>query len=449
MLHTLGASSVIGLLREAGETELPDGHGGKKMFNTQTCWRLVVSALGVEILINNGFKPHRLFITDFTPVIRDVRQYVKIISIEDSGRIDATYCFNEPKRHMGIFNGVITGNCTEIVEYTDKDTTAVCNLASLGLPTYVKNGLFDYEKLEEITRLAVRNLNKVIDLNWYPTETSKSSNLKYRPIAIGIQGLADVYAMLGMEFGEGAINRSIFETIYYAAVSESVKLAKLLGAYEGFRGSPASEGKFQFDLWGATPTNRYNWETLRADMIKYGIRNSLLVGPMPTATTSQILGFNECFEPYTSNFYLRRTLAGEFVVVNKHLVKALVDLGLWDKDLKDQIIKNNGSVQDIECVPDHLKSVFKTAWEISPRTIIDLAAERGVYVCQSQSMNLFVDNPTNGKLSSIHMYAWKKGLKTGMYYLRTKPKAKAIQFTLDPNKYGKRTNDESCLMCSA
>ncbi len=339
--------------------------------------------------------------------------------------------------------------CTEIVEYTDKDTTAVCNLASIGLPTYVVGDRFDYTKLEEITRLAVRNLNKVIDLNWYPTETSRSSNLKYRPIAIGVQGLADVYAMLMMEFGEGTVNKSIFETIYYAAVSESVKLAKLLGAYEGFHGSPASEGKFQFDLWGVEPTDRYDWETLRDEMVRYGLRNSLLVGPMPTATTSQILGFNECFEPYTSNFYLRRTLAGEFVVVNKHLVSALVELGLWNKDLKDQIIKNNGSVQDIECIPDHLKRVFKTAWEISPRTIIDLAAERGVYVCQSQSMNLFVDNPTNGKLSSIHMYAWKKGLKTGMYYLRTKPKAKAIQFTLDPNKYGKRTNDESCLMCSA
>lgn len=339
--------------------------------------------------------------------------------------------------------------CTEIVEYTDADNTAVCNLASIGLPTFVENGEFNYEKLEEITRLAVRNLNNVIDVNWYPSENAKRSNMAYRPIAIGVQGLADVYAMLGLEFGYGDINRNIFETMYYAAVSESVRLAHSCGAYDGFKGSPASRGQFQFDLWGVEPTDRYDWETLRKNMMKYGLRNSLLVGPMPTATTSQILGFNECFEPFTSNFYLRRTLAGEFVVVNRHLVDRLIELGLWNKDTKNLIIKNNGSVQDIPEIPDELKCVFKTAWEISPRTIIDMAAERGVYVCQSQSMNLFVDAPTNSKLSSIHMYAWKKGLKTGMYYLRTKPKAKAIQFTLDPNVYGRRTNEEVCVSCSA
>lgn len=339
--------------------------------------------------------------------------------------------------------------CTEIIEHTDAENTAVCNLASLGLPSFVRDGEFDFEKLEEITRLAVRNLNTVIDINWYPTETARISNFKNRPVALGVQGLADVYAMLGLEFGCGDLNRNIFETIYYAAVSESVELAKKFGPYDTFRGSPASQGKLQFDLWNACPTLRYDWGVLKRDVIKYGMRNSLLVGPMPTATTSQILGFNECFEPFTSNFYLRRTLAGEFVVVNRYLLQELLSLGLWNKELKNTIIKNNGSIQDIPEIPDHVKRVYKTAWEISPRVIIDMAAERGPYICQSQSMNLFVDAPTNGKLSSIHMYAWRQGLKTGMYYLRTKPKAKAIQFTLDPSKYGRKTNTEECTMCSA
>jgi ribonucleoside-diphosphate reductase alpha chain len=339
--------------------------------------------------------------------------------------------------------------CTEIIEHTDADNTAVCNLASLGLPTFVRDGEFDFEKLEEITRLAVRNLNNVIDINWYPTDPAKNSNFKNRPVALGVQGLADVYAILGLEFGYGDLNRNIFETIYYAAVSESMELAKKFGPYQTFQGSPASKGKLQFDLWNVCPTLRYDWGGLKRDVVEHGMRNSLLVGPMPTATTSQILGFNECFEPFTSNFYLRRTLAGEFVVVNKYLMNELISLGVWTKELKNTIIKNNGSIQDIPDIPDHVKQVYRTVWEISPRLTIDMAAERGPYICQSQSMNLFVDAPTNGKLSSIHMYAWKHGLKTGMYYLRTKAKAKAIQFTLDPSKYGKKTNAEECTMCSA
>ncbi len=339
--------------------------------------------------------------------------------------------------------------CVEIVEHTDADNTAVCNLASIGLPAFVRNGEFDYIKLEEITRLAIRNLNNVIDVNWYPSENARRSNMRNRPVALGVQGLADVYAMLGLEFGYGDLNQKIFETIYYAAICESVYLAWEDGPYETFRGSPMAQGQFQFDLWGVQPTGRYDWNLLRNEMKTYGLRNSLLVGLMPTASTSQILGFNECFEPFTSNFYLRRTLAGEFVIVNKYLVEQLVTMGIWTKDLKNKIIRDGGSVQNIEEIPDDLKRVFKTAWEISPRVIIDMAAERGAYVCQSQSMNLFVDSPTNAKLSSIHMYAWKKGLKTGLYYLRTKAKAKAIQFTLDPNKYGKRTNAEECVMCSA
>ena len=362
-----------------------------------------------------------------------------IVMVQYTGRKSSTYCFTELIRHQGMFNGIITGQCTEILEYTDPDTTAVCNLASIGLPTFVEHGVFNYQKLEEITRLVTRNLNKVIDYTYYPVDTAKRSNLRYRPIGIGVQGLADVYAMLKLNYGEGTVNRDIFETIYYAAVSESVKLAQLCGAYEGFEGSPASRGEFQFDMWGVRPTDRYDWESLRADMMKYGLRNSLLVAPMPTATTSQMFGFNECFEPFTSNIYLRRTLAGEFVVVNKYLVEDLKELGLWTPSLRTQIIRDGGSIAGIEEIPEKIRARYKTTWEISPRLVIDLAKERGPYICQSQSMNIFVEGPTNAKLSSIHMYAWKSGLKTGMYYLRTRPRTKAIQFTVDP----------SCVMCSS
>lgn len=362
-----------------------------------------------------------------------------VVSVTDGNRVSATYCFTEPIRNAGMFNGILTGQCTEIIEHSDSDHTAVCNLASIGLPTYVNGTEFDYKKLEEVTRLVVRNLNKVIDVTHYPVETAKRSNMKLRPIGIGVQGLADVYAMLKMEFGSGTLNRDIFETIYYAAVSESIRLAQLLGPYDGFKGSPASEGIFQFDMWGVTPSDRYDWESLRKDMVKYGLRNSLLIAPMPTATTSQILGFNECFEPFTTNIYLRRTLAGEFVVVNKYLVRDLKELGLWTPGIRTKIIKDSGSIADIQEIPEDLRKIYRTAWEISSRVIIDMAKERGAYICQSQSMNLFVEAPTNAKLSSIHMYAWKSGLKTGMYYLRTRPKARAIQFTIEP----------TCVMCSA
>lgn len=359
--------------------------------------------------------------------------------VTDLQRVSPTYCFTEPLRHQGVFNGILTGQCTEIIEYTDSETTAVCNLASIGLPTFVHDGRFDYEKLEEITRLVTRNLNKVIDYTFYPVETAMHSNLKYRPIGIGVQGLADTYAMLKMNFGEGTLNRDIFETIYYAALSESMKLAQLCGKYEGFDGSPASMGQLQFDFWNVTPTDRYDWNALKADIQKYGLRNSLLVAPMPTATTSQMFGFNECFEPFTSNIYLRRTLAGEFVVVNKYLVQDLKDLGLWSPSMRTQIIRDGGSIANISEIPDHIRERYKTAWEISPKVTIDMARERGAYICQSQSMNIFVDGVTNAKLSSIHMYAWKSGLKTGMYYLRTRPRTKAIQFTVDP----------ACTMCSS
>lgn len=324
--------------------------------------------------------------------------------------------------------------CTEIIEYTAPDEVAVCNLASISLPRFIDGSNFDFKRLYEISKIITRNLNKVIDGNYYPLPEAENSNKRHRPVGIGVQGLADAFMLLRLPFEseEAAIlNRDIFETIYFGAMEASMELAKENGAYETFKGSPLSEGKFQFDLWNVTPTDRWNWDALRADVVKYGVRNSLLLAPMPTASTSQILGNNECFEPYTSNVYNRRVLSGEFAVVNKHLLKDLIALGLWDNKMKNRLIAENGSVQNIAEVPAELKEIYKTVWEIKQRSIIDMAADRGAYICQSQSLNLFVDQPNFAKLTSMHFHAWRKGLKTGMYYLRTKAAADAIKFTVD------------------
>lgn len=334
--------------------------------------------------------------------------------------------------------------CCEILEHTDKDETAVCNLASIALPKFVnrETGEFDYEELHRISKMVTRNLNQVIDKNFYPTDTAKRSNMRHRPIGIGVQGLADVFIMSREPFGSEKsreMNRLIFETIYHASLESSCELADKYGTYETFEGSPFSQGILQFDMWDAPKlSERYDWNAMR-ERVKKGTRNSLLLAPMPTASTSQILGNNECFEPYTQNIYLRRTLAGEFVVVNKHLVDDLKAVGLWSKEMKDLMIKANGSVQNIVDIPSELKELYKTVWEISQKVIIDMAADRGVFIDQSQSMNLFVESPTLSKLSSMHFYAWKKGLKTGMYYLRSKAKARPIQFSLEAD----------CAACSA
>ena len=352
---------------------------------------------------------------------------------------------NEKSNHKHIGTIKSSNLCTEILEYTDKDETAVCNLASIALPKYVdvEKKEFNHEELHRVTKMVTRNLNKVIDKNFYPTENGKRSNMRHRPIGIGVQGLADVFIMLRMSFGSEEsrkLNRDIFETIYHAALESSCELAEMYGTYETFKGSPFSQGILQFDMWDRDPkfSGRYDWNAMR-ELVKKGTRNSLLLAPMPTASTSQILGNNECFEPYTTNIYLRRTLAGEFVVVNKHLVNDLKERGLWSKEMKDLMVKANGSVQNIIDIPDDLKELYKTVWEMSQKTIIDMAADRGVYIDQSQSMNLFVESPTLSKLSSMHMYAWKTGLKTGMYYLRSKAKARPIQFSLEAE----------CAMCSA
>lgn len=324
--------------------------------------------------------------------------------------------------------------CTEIIEYTSPDEVAVCNLASLALPRFVIDGKFDHDKLFEVTYEVTRNLNKIIDNNYYPVIEAENSNRRHRPIGLGVQGLADVFILLRLPFESELaklLNRDIFETIYFASMRSSMELAKEQGAYETFQGSPLSKGIFQFDMWNVQPTNRWDWENLRREVIEHGVRNSLLVAPMPTASTSQILGNNECFEPYTSNIYSRRVLSGEFIIVNKHLLKDLVQLGLWNNDMKNRIITANGSIQHIDIIPSHIKELYKTVWEIRQRNLIDMAADRGAYICQSQSLNLFVDTPTTSKLTSMHFYAWKKGLKTGMYYLRTQAATQAVQFTIE------------------
>jgi ribonucleoside-diphosphate reductase alpha chain len=325
--------------------------------------------------------------------------------------------------------------CTEILEYTSKDEVAVCNLASLALPKYVIDGKFDHQRLFEVTYVATKNLNRIIDINYYPVEEARRSNMRHRPIGLGVQGLADVFIQLRMPYeSEEArgLNRDIFETIYFAAMTASMDQAKLHGAYETFPGSPVSKGIFQFDMWGVTPNSgRWDWETLKQEVKKHGVRNSLLVAPMPTASTSQILGNNECFEPYTTNIYTRRVLSGEFVVVNKHLLKDLIKLGMWNERMKNKLIEANGSVQNIQELPAHIKELYKTAWEIKQKAIIEMAADRGAYICQSQSLNIYMQDPNFGKLTSMHFYAWKKGLKTGMYYLRTKAAADAIKFTVE------------------
>jgi ribonucleoside-diphosphate reductase alpha chain len=364
--------------------------------------------------------------------------------------------------------------CTEIMEYTSDKEVAVCNLASLALSRYVINGIFDHQKLYEVTYQVTLNLNRIIDNNYYPVEEARYSNLRHRPIGLGVQGLADAFILLRLPFESDEakqLNKEIFETIYFAAMTASKDLAIKEGAYETFKGSPLSKGKFQFDLWDVKPdSGRWDWENLRLDVMNHGVRNSLLVSPMPTASTSQILGNNECFEPYTSNIYTRRVLSGEFIIVNKFLLRDLVNRGLWDNTMKDKIITANGSIQDIAEIPQELKDLYKTVWEIKMRNIIDMAADRGAYICQSQSLNLFINSPNASKLTSMHFYAWKKGLKTGMYYLRTQAASQAVKFTVE-NQGGKNMEpvipdhveqvadeipagpscsmDEGCVTCSA
>ena len=436
---------------------------------------------------------------------RNPRQ-VRVKSVVNFLRKDDTFCFTEHKRNAGVFNGMLTSQCSEIIEYSDEKETAVCNLASIALPSFVKvdsttkSAEFDYEKLHEVAKVVTYNLNRIIDVNFYPTEKTRRSNLRHRPIGIGVQGLADVFMMMDLPFSADKskqINRDIFETIYHAALEQSCEIAearfKLLeplaldddfsdrlhiddhvalkrhtnayeepllhtnyrGAYSSFVGSPASRGELQFDMWGVIPGDRYDWATLKTRIRAHGIRNSLLLAPMPTASTSQILGFNECIEPITSNIYNRRTIAGEFILANKYLMQDLLKLDMWTEKMKNNIIANNGSIQHLEQIPVEIREKYKTVWEIPMRQLIDMAADRGAFVCQSQSLNLWLEDPNYSNLTSMHFYSWSKGLKTGIYYLRRRARHQAQQFTIEPEKKdlgGKmeeETEDEICEMCSA
>jgi ribonucleotide reductase alpha subunit len=408
-----------------------------------------------------------------------------VTEVTDEGRTDDTYCFNEPENHAGVFNGVLAGNCSEIVEYSSPDETAVCNLASIALPSYVspKTRTFDFKKLREVVKVVIKNLNRVIDINFYPTPETKTSNMRHRPVGLGVQGLADVFALLRVPWESekaAELNQLIFEHIYFAAVESSCEIAQEEGPYSTFEGSPMSQGLFQYDLWNVTPLTSTEgriqwtgvseekdrtlpWADLKARVKAHGVRNSLLVAPMPTASTSQIMGFNEACETFTSNIYTRRTLAGEFVVINKYLMADLKKLDLWNEMMKQQIIARNGSVQGIDLIPESIQRLYKTSWEVKQKTIIDMAAARGAFICQSQSLNLFVADPNYAKLTSMHFYGWKRGLKTGVYYLRTRAPVMAQKFTIDPDlqkaaaksemerimRQNTNTGTEECLMCGS
>ena len=466
MLHTLGVSPVMDR-------------------STQS---LVLGDDCIKTLVEAGFECDLLDGVGWTHEGRGV-DAIRVTLVQEEDAPGDTFCFNEPLRHMGVFNGILAGNCIEIIQYSSPEETAVCNLASIGLPMFVNAGVFDFHKLHAVVKVITKNLNKVIDKNFYPVEKSRRSNMLHRPIGIGVQGLADTFATLRMPFESEqsrALNKDIFETIYFAALEASMEIAKrrheafaeggqdalLLneyeresmlkgfeavpkypGAYATFEGSPVSEGILQFDMWGVVPDgSRHDWAGLKAQIKKYGVRNSLLVAPMPTASTAQILGNNESFEPFTSNVFKRKTMSGEFIVVNKYLLGDLIKQGLWNNRMKELLILHNGSVQGIGEVPDDIKELYKTVWEIKQKAVIDMAAQRGAYIDQSQSMNLFVEDPDYKKLTSMHFYSWRQGLKCGLYYLRTRPRATTQQFTIDPTlSAAKRMKctEEVCTMCSS
>tara|TARA_Y100000739_G_scaffold55387_1_gene44937 strand:- start:2346 stop:6050 length:3705 start_codon:yes stop_codon:yes gene_type:complete len=539
MLQTCGVASKVTLNMNERETLLPNGKGSKQLYNCKTLYRLLVGSNDLQRLVQLGFSSKRLTIKKHQPQ-RNATQFVKINKIIDKGEVSKTYCFTEKKRHAGIFNGIITSQC-EIIEYSDSKEYAVCNLASIALPMYLKHPslkgsvkiyskkncnyclltkaffkernidyeeisvddnhlrqlffkdildkegkeittvpqifinniriggyselkdqylpVFDHKKLRSVVHTIVKNLNKIIDINFYPVPETKRSNMRHRPIGIGVQGLADLFAELHYDFeGEKArrLNKEIFETIYYSSLEMSNELSKEQGPYETFKGSPASKGILQFDMWkGETQfrKNGWDWKGLKESIKKHGIRNSLLVAPMPTASTSQILGCNECFEPFTSNAYTRRTLAGEFTVVNHRLLKKLVNMGMWSEVTKYRLIKERGSVQNMKTLPEEIRKVFKTSWDIKQKTIIEMAADRGRFICQSQSLNIHLKNPTPQLLTKVHFYGWKKGLKTGSYYIRAKSVKNAQNFTIDHSMEQKikaeEEEEQECLMCGS
>lgn len=444
MLHTLGVESKIQLFDEERDKLLPDTNRNYKEYHCKKLWRLLVSSSGLYKLSELGFSPKRIKFTPREPN-RNAEQFTKVISIEESFKNVDTYCFTEPKKHMGVFNGILTGQCIEIVEYSDENETAVCNLASICLPRFIENGKYNFSKLQDIARICIRNLNKVIDLNYYPSEKAKRSNMRHRPVGLGIQGLHDTYNALDMAFDSddaALLNKKIFETIYFAAIDESCNLAQIDGPYETFAGSPFSKGQLQFHLWSMTvddlqTKHDYDWNGLIEKVKYHGTRNSLTTALMPTASTSQIMKCSECFEPIMSNIFTRSTLAGEFIVINENLIKALEKHNLWSKDMRQQILNAKGSIQNIDEIPKDIKEIYKTAFELKLKSIISQSADRAPFIDQSQSMNLFLEEQDKTKLRSALFYGWKRGLKTGMYYLRTCPAADPLKFGIDMKKNDK------------
>ena len=448
MLQTCGINTIIRMYNEA-QTECK--------YNGE----LIISMIQIRFL-GHLSDPLKFSTFDWNPEplseqeLEKMNKNVRIIKVVQSKKIDDSYCFTEPLRNAAIFNGIRTAQCTEIIEYSDKDETAVCNLASIALPAFIDRTtkIFDFEQLHRITRVITRNLNRVIDVNFYPTPKTERSNMRHRPIGLGVQGLADTFFIMGLSFSSleaKKLNKDIFETIYHAALEESCTMAKEEGPYETFEGSPASKGILQFDMWNVNPGNkRYDWDSLKQDIITNGIRNSLLMAPMPTASTSQILGYNECIEPITSNIYSRRTLAGEFILVNKYLMQEMIEKELWNETFKNHMIANNGSVQAMEYIDAETREKYRTVWEVPMKDLIDMAADRGAFICQSQSLNLWLEDPNYNSMTSMHFYSWNKGLKTGIYYLRRRPRHHAQQFTIEPEKRTVPQEQEpACEMCSA
>ncbi|ABT15231.1 ribonucleotide reductase large subunit [Paramecium bursaria Chlorella virus NY2A] len=441
MLQTIGIHSTINKFMPNRVMKMPDGRGGTDMYNGAESWRLQIDSEGVRKLFALGFTPRRLKMNGSRKRHHKTNKFTRVVSVTDHGDVEDTYCFNEPKRHMGVFNGVITGQCNEIVEYTSKEETAVCVIGSVVLKNYVKNDKFDFDDLRKNVKILAKNLDRSIDVMAYPIKEAETSNKLRRPIGVGVQGLQDVFFKLRFSYDSPEardLNREIFEHIYYAAVEASVELAEIHGPYPTFEGSPASKGILQYHLWDVTPKSNLDWRGLE-ERVKKGIRNSLVTALMPTASTAQICGSVEAFEPITSNLYSRRTLAGEFPVINSYLVRELIERGTWNEQMKNQIIANGGSIQKVIGIHPSVKAVYKTAWDLSMKSVIDMASDRGAFVDQTQSMNLFLAQPTLKNVTSMLFYGWKSGLKTLQYYLRSKPASSAIAVTID--------ND--CLVCSA
>lgn len=474
LCNTLGLNPKITLNKKEGKRLMPDnkGFGELKEYDCKEIYRLLFNVLDTYKLYNELNIPTKRVLNDIkVSPQRDARKFVRISTIEKVDGLHDTYCFNEPKEHKGIFNGIITGNCAEINIYSDKNNIGVCNLASLCLPKFVeyntyKEPIYNYQKLYEITKIIIKNLNQVIDNNVYPVPEGKYSDSMNRPLGLGVQGLADVFFKFKIPFTSNKakeINRLIFETIYFAALESSCELAQINGYYKNYPTSMTAQGKLQFDLWNVMPSKMWNWDSLRMRIKQYGLYNSLLTALMPTASTSQIMGNYEMFEPITSNMFTRNTLSGTFQIINKYLIQDLIELNLWNDTLKQKIIANNGSVQNIDEIPNNIKEIYKDIWELKQKDLIDMDADRSAYVCQSSSSNRYMKNPNNNKLTSMYTYCWKKGLKTGCYYLRSQSGADAVKFTVDVNilkeqkqkkmqelmnKYQDSTEEE-CLMCSA